>query len=78
MARPGSGLQRQQVVVPKPMISSPSPLRGLRKRNQRILVVATVRTVVAAVATVAMVDDPGRHTQQLPLDQTIVGFESSD
>jgi murein DD-endopeptidase MepM/ murein hydrolase activator NlpD len=27
---------------------------------------------------VAAVDDPGRHTQQLPLDQTIVGFESSD
>jgi hypothetical protein len=24
------------------MISSPSPLRGLRKRNQRTLVVATV------------------------------------
>jgi hypothetical protein len=27
---------------------------------------------------VAAVDDPGRHTQQLPLNQTIVGFESSD
>jgi hypothetical protein len=27
---------------------------------------------------VAAVDDPGRHTQQLPLDQIIVGFESSD
>ena len=50
MARPGSGLPRQQVVVPKPMISSPSPLRGLRKRNQRTLVVATVAVVVATVA----------------------------
>jgi hypothetical protein len=27
---------------------------------------------------VAEVDDPGRHTQQLPLDQTIVSFASSD
>jgi murein DD-endopeptidase MepM/ murein hydrolase activator NlpD len=27
---------------------------------------------------VVAVDDPGRHTQQLPLDHTIVGFASSD